>query len=157
MNSSRPVVVALLASLAVCSGAAAQTAEEEIMAATLEHFETLNAADAQAHVAHHMPDVTAFDALGGLLFESKSREAEARDLQAAYDAGFRQNYQLRHLQVRVYGDAAVVTGYVVGVDIGPDGAETPVMNRRTAVLVRRGGQWLEVHSHQSPVVGAPSQ
>lgn len=157
MIRSGSTLVALAASFVLVSPTLGQTPEETIIAATLEHFQTMNAGDAQGHVAHHVPNVTSFDAAGGLLYVSESRDQEARLMQAGFDAGWRQNYELRHLEVRVYGDAAVVTGYVAGVDVAPDGTETPVLNRRTAVLVRQDGQWLEVHSHQSPVVGAAQQ
>ena len=60
--------------------------------------------------------------------------------------------QLRHLNVKVYGNVAVVTGYVVGTETSPDGTTEEVANRRTAVLVKQGGQWKEAHIHISPLV-----
>ncbi len=77
-----------------------------------------------------------------------------RDLQAVFDAGTGLDIYLRHVQVRIYGDAAVVTGYITGTTTNPDGSVVQTMDRRTAVLIRQGGEWKEVHSHASPVVGA---
>ncbi len=118
---------------------------------TLEHFVALNAGDAAAHVQHHMPQASSFGPAGGLLQEANSREEQRTDLQAQFDTGFKFNLQLRHLKVKVYGDAAVVTGYVVGTVTLPDGSTQQVMDQRTAVLIKQGGQWKEVHSHSSPV------
>ena len=147
------VLGGVLAITAVAPAAMAQSAEEEIIAAQIAHFETLRAGDAQAHMAQHAPNVTSFDAVGGLLVEAQSLEEQVRDMQAVFDAGALNSY-LRHVQVRIYGDAAVVTGYITGTATNPDGSVVPVMDRRTAVLIRQGGEWKEVHSHASPVVGA---
>ncbi len=121
----------VLAIMAGAPAAIAQSAEEEIIAAQHAHFETNRAGDARAHIAQHAPDATSFDAVGGLLVEAQSLEEQVRDLQAVFDAGTVLDNYLRHLQVRIYA-----------------------MNRRTAVLIRQGGEWKEVHSHASPVVGA---
>jgi ketosteroid isomerase-like protein len=156
----KPLVAVLggvLAITAVAPAAKAQSGEEEILAAQRAHFETLRAGDARAHVAQHAPDATSFDAVGGLLVEAQSLEEQVRDWQAVFDAGTVLNSYLRHLQVRIYGDAAVVTGYIMGTTTNPDGSVVPVMDRRTAVLIRQGGEWKEVHSHASPVVGAQPQ
>ncbi len=144
----------VLAIIAGAPAAMAQSAEEEIIAAQHAHFETFRAGDAPAHIAQHAPDKTSFDAVGGLLVEAQSLEEQVRDLQAEVDAGTVLNLYLRHLQVRIYGDAAVVTGYIVGTTTNPDGSVGQTMNRRTAVLIRQEGEWKEVHSHASPVVGA---
>lgn len=129
--------------------------QREIMEITREHFQTLDDGDAVAHMAHHVPDATSFDAVGGLLSEARSREEQAAPLQALFDAGLTQTNELRHLKVQVYGDAAVVTGYVVGTATNPDGSTEEFVNRRTAVLIRQDGEWMEVHSPQSPLREAP--
>jgi ketosteroid isomerase-like protein len=148
------VLGGVFAIIAVAPAAMAQSAEEEIIAAQHAHFETLRAGDARAHIAQHAPDATSFDAVGGLLVEAQSQEEQVRDLQAVFDAGIGLDNYLRHVQVRIYGDAAVVTGYITGTTTYPDGVVLQTMNRRTAVLIKQGGEWKEVHSHASPVVGA---
>lgn len=148
------VLGGVLAIMVVAPAGMAQSAEEEIVAAQHAHFETLRTGDARAHMAQHAPDATSFDAAGELLVEAQSLEEQVRDLQAVFDAGTILDSYLRHLQVRIYGDAAVVTGYIMGSTTNPDGSVVPVMDRRTAVLIRQGDEWKEVHSHASPVVGA---
>ena len=76
-------------------------------------------------------------------------------MQEGIDAGSKLNLQLTHLDVKVYGNTAVVTGYVVGTTTDPDGETQSVMNRRTAVLIKQGNKWKEVHLHSSPVTAAP--
>ncbi len=130
---------------------------EEITKATLEHFAALNAGDADAHVQHHLPEVSFFDPEGGLLEVFESHEQERASWQADFDAGFKFNVQLRHLEVKVYGDAAVATGYLVGTVTSPEGTTEQVTARRTAVLIKQGDQWKEAHSHQSPLTAALPQ
>jgi len=63
----------------------------------------------------------------------------------------KRNVQLRHPEVEVYGNVAVVTGYTVGTITSPDGTARPIANRRTVVLIKQGGQWKIAHRHLSPV------
>ena len=123
---------------------------EDIKKATMEHFATQNAGDAKAHIAHHMPYHTQF-AFGGLLIVSHSREEQVKSMQAGFDAGLKLNLDLAHLDVKVYGKAAVVTGYVVGNVTNPDGTISESRAQRTAVLIKEGNDWKEVHVHSSPV------
>ena len=127
---------------------------DDIKKATIEHFATLNSGDAAAHVAHHLEGHSAFAANGGLLQVDNSLEEEKKDLQNGFDTGFKTNLQLRHLEVTVYGNAAVVTGYVVGTTTSPEGTTQQTRGRRTAVLIKKGNKWMEVHTHSSPVTGA---
>ena len=149
-------LVVFVGGMVLTSPAAAQE-EEAIKAATLEHFVTLSAGDVAAHVQHHLPEHTNFGVDGGLLAEFDSLDEEQSGLQADFDAGLKLNLQLRHLKVKVYGNTAVVTGYVVGTATSPDGDTQQVTSRRTAVLIKQGGQWREVHSHSSPLMTAPLQ
>jgi len=126
---------------------------DDIKKATMEHFATQNAGDAKAHMAHHMPYHTQF-AFGGLLTVRHSREEQIKSMQAGIDAGLKLNLSLAHLDVKVYGKAAVVTGYVVGTGTGPDGNTFQVRTQRTAVLIKEGNDWKEVHVHSSPVTAA---
>ncbi|MFQ5866094.1 MAG: YybH family protein [bacterium] len=130
---------------------------DDIKKATLEHLATLNAGDAAGHVQHHLPVYSGFDAGGGLLESYDSLEDQKNNLKALFDSGVKVNFQLRHLEVKVYGNAAIVTGYMVGTVTSPDGTIQQVTNRRTAVLIKQAGQWREVHLHTSPLITAPSQ
>jgi ketosteroid isomerase-like protein len=72
-------------------------------------------------------------------------------------SGFKFNFELRHLEVKVYGDAAVVTGYVMGTVTSPEGTTEQFTTRRTAVLIKQGGEWKEAHAHSSPLTVALPQ
>jgi len=127
---------------------------EDIIKTTKAHFATQNAGDAKAHMAHHMPNSSAFAPNGGLLIVNETREEQVKGMQATFDAGLKFNLSLTHLDVNVYGKTAVVTGYVVGVVTDSDGESQQVMTRRTAVVIKEGNEWKEVHTHSSPVVGS---
>jgi len=129
---------------------------EDVKKATMEHFATQNAGDAKAHIAHHMPYHTAFGPGGGLLNVSHTRKEQVKGLQATFDAGTKFNFEIAHLDAKVYGNAAVVTGYVVGTVTNPDGTTQQVRARRTAVLIKKGNEWKEVHNHISLVMAAGS-
>jgi ketosteroid isomerase-like protein len=130
---------------------------EDIKKATLEHFATLNAGNVAAHIEHHLQGHTTFGGDGGLLWGDDSLEEEKNILQADFDAGLKLNLRVRHLDVKVYGNTAVVTGYAVGTSTAPNGKTEQVMIRRTAVLIKQGNKWKEVHLHSSPVVAGQSQ
>ena len=130
---------------------------EDIKKATLEHFATLNAGNAAAHIEHHLGGHTTFAQIGGLLQVDDSLEEEIKDLQAQFDAGLKLDLQVKYLDVKVYGNIAIVTGYVDGTSTAPDGTTDQVMIRRTAVLIKQGKKWKEVHLHSSPIMTAQSQ
>ncbi len=130
---------------------------EDVKKATLEHFAMLNAGNAAAHTEHHLQGHTTFFGDGGLLRVDNSLEEEKKTMQADFDDGLKLNLQLRHLDVKVYGNIAIVTCYVVGTATGPNGTTEQAMNRRTAVLLKKGNMWKEIHLHTSPVMTAQSQ
>ncbi len=150
------MLIVIAISLALNNTAVAGDADD-VKAATLEHFATLNAGNARAHVQHHMAGHSTYNAGGGLLEVSNSLSEETASLKVDFDSGLKLNLELRHLDVKVYGDAAVVTGYVVGTATAPDGSIDQVTDRRSAVLIKEGGKWREVHLHSSPVIAGPQQ
>ena len=123
---------------------------DDVKAALQKYFAALNAGDADAYIQHRMPEYSVF-AGGGLLNRSTSLEEQKNDFQAEVDAGFKYNLQLRHLEVKVYGNTALVTGYVMGTITGPDGTTVQVRNQHSAVWVKQGGQWRRTHRHGSPL------
>ena len=126
---------------------------DDVKAALNGHFAARNAGDAAAYVQLHSPKRSNFGAGGQLLNRYASLENEKKNLQARFDAGVKFNVQLRHPEVEVYGNVAVVTGYLVGTITSPDGTTRPTANRRTVVLIKQGGQWKAVHGHSSPLRG----
>ncbi len=121
---------------------------DDVKASELEHFTTQSA---DVITQHHLAGHTGFGADGGLLGVTDSLEEERNDLRAEFNAGLKRNLQLRHLDAKIYGDVAITTGYVIGTQTLPDGTTERVANRRTAVLIKQGGQWKEVHTHNSPL------
>ncbi|MFQ5708836.1 MAG: YybH family protein [bacterium] len=158
MKKFTMINLTLLFVLGVLLATAAMAGDvDDIKKATMEHFATLKSGDAAAHVEHHFQGHSTFPGDGSLLQVDDSLDEETKALRTSFDSGVKLNLQLRHLEVKVYGKTAVVTGYVVGTTKGPDGKTQQIMNRRTAVLVKQGGKWKEVHLHSSPVVAAQPQ
>ncbi len=127
---------------------------EDVKAAMLDHYAKRNAGDADAYVQLHSPNRSNFGGAGQLLNRSDSLEDlenQKNNLQAQLDAGVKFNVQIRHPEVEVYGNVAVVTGYTVGTITSPDGTTRPIANRRTVVLIKQAGQWRAVHGHSSPM------
>ncbi len=124
----------------------------DIKSAMDKHFATFNAGDAAGHVAHHMASNSSFGVEGGALTVNDSLEEETAELQASFDEGNKFDFELVDLDVAVYGDTAVVTSLLTGTETTPDGKTEKVKNRRTAVVVRDGSEWKEVHTHISEFV-----
>ena len=134
--------------------AAASVADDvaDIKSTMEKHFVTFKAGDTAGHVAHHMAGHSAFAPDGGPLVVIDSLEEEMAELQAEYDEGYKFDFQLVDLDVAMYGDMAVVTSLQTGTVTTPDGKTENVENRRTAIVVRDGSDWKEVHSHISAYV-----
>jgi ketosteroid isomerase-like protein len=129
---------------------------DDVKAAVERYFAALNTGDVGAYIEARVPEYSLF-VDGALLSRFHSLTEQRNSFQASVDAGFKRNYQLRHLEVKVYGDAAVVTAYNVGTRTRPGRTTEQVRERRTSVWIKQGGQWKQVHRHQSPLNLAPSQ
>ncbi len=124
---------------------------DDVKAAVQSYFAALNSANSAAMVQHRVPGYSVF--AGGGLIDRSGSVAQQRDaFQAGADAGARLNLQLRHVEVRVYGNAAVVTGYLTGTNTAPDGTVDQQIRQRTGVWIKQGGQWKEVHRHASQLL-----
>ena len=121
---------------------------DDVKAAVQGHFAALNAGDVNAYIQYYSSETSVF-AGGGLLGRVHSLEERRNDFQAGVDAGERRNLQLQHIEVKVYGNAAVVTGYLMGTSTAADGTVTQSRQQRTEVLIKQGGQWKAVHNHRS--------
>ena len=125
---------------------------EDIKALEQGHYAARNNGDVETWSSYHTAERDSFGPGGGLLSQPTSLEDERKSLEAQLAAGVQYNHQLRHIQVRVYGNVAVSTSYVVGSSTSPEGTTSRVNMRRTTVLIKEDGQWKEVHNHLSPVV-----
>ncbi len=124
---------------------------DDVKSAVQELFAAIRAGDANGQSRPRMPDYSNFGRGGGLLLKNTSTEQQIKAFQATVDAGAKRNYQLRNLEVKVYGNAAVVTAYLVGTRTGANGNTVRMADRRTGVWIKQGGQWRETHMHQSPI------
>ncbi len=123
---------------------------DDVKAAVQGYFAALSAGDWNALSRYRMPEHSSFGPGRGLLVSEHSLEEQRNSFQADYDAGQRLNLQVRHLDVRVYGNAAIVTGYVVGTTTTTDGSTLQSGDQRSGMWIKQGGQWREAHRHNSP-------
>jgi ketosteroid isomerase-like protein len=122
---------------------------EDVKAAIHGHFAAVNSGDVNAYTPYYADQGSAFG--GGELLERLSVEQRKNNFQAAVDSGLRRNLQMRNLEVQIYGNVAIATGYLVGSTTTPDGTTQQSRQQRTGVLIKQGGQWKEVHRHNSPL------
>ncbi len=129
---------------------------DDVKAAMERYFAALNAGDAETVYQYRIAERDFFAPAGGFLgTPTSSLEEQKKSFQNQVNAGRKRNFQLRHMEVKVYGNTAVVTGYVVGTTTQPNGNTNLITGRRrTGVMVKQGGQWKEVHYHQSALAGA---
>ncbi len=86
---------------------------DDVKAAVRGHFVALNAGDVNAFIPYYPSESSVF-AGGRLLGRFHSLEERRDGFQAGVDAGRKLNLQLQHMEVKVYGNAAVFTGYFDG-------------------------------------------
>ncbi|MFB3068617.1 MAG: nuclear transport factor 2 family protein [Acidobacteriota bacterium] len=141
----------LLAGLLLSTGVQAGDVED-IIALEQGHYLARNNGDVDTWVQYHLPERDGFGPGGGLLSQGTSAEEEKRSLNAQLDAGMKYNHRLIHVEVKIFGDTAITTGYVVGSATSPDGTTSQAMMRRTGVVIKLNSQWKELHNHLSPVV-----
>jgi ketosteroid isomerase-like protein len=124
---------------------------DDVKAAVQRYFVAINSGDTEGVYQFRIAERSSFGRGGQLLGKpTASLEEQKRSHQNQVNAGRKRNYQLRHMEVTVYGgDTAIVTGYLTGRGTFPDGTVVPHNDRRTALLIKQGGQWKEVHTHQS--------
>ncbi len=117
---------------------------DDVKAAFLDFYASLRSGDVDGYIQHFSASgATAFETEGGLLSTSTLEELR-RNRQAGASAGNNPNVQLRNLEVRVYGNTAVLTGYRVS-------PGSPTVARYTNVWVKEGATWKRVHRHASPL------
>jgi hypothetical protein len=137
---------------------------EDVKAAYVRHITLSRTGQIDSFVGQHLPGHTAFGPNGGLLTRNPSLEAEKVSRQAQFDRGQRDSSQpsftsaanvLRHLEVQLYGTTAVLTGYLQGPVTLSDGSSRQGTRRVTAVWIKQGNEWREVHDHMSTLLTSP--
>ena len=124
----------------------AHAGDQEDAAATMDAIRAAwNAGDVDAAQKHHVAEFNMFQKDGSLLLETVDWEG----YRAAFAAGLKVNVQPVHSDVRVYGDAAIMTEYQVWQITPPGGTLINSTERATIVLVKQKGQWKIAHYHAS--------
>ncbi len=116
---------------------------DDVKAAVQKYITALHTGDVNAYVQSRTPEYSAFGG-GGLVERYHSLEEQRSRFQSNINSGVQFNLQIRHLDVRVYDNAAIVTGYTVAGNTA---------NQRTSVWIKQGGQWKQAHRHTSPLRG----
>ena len=124
----------------------AHAGDNEDVAATMDAIRAAwTAGDVDACLEHiAVEEVDVYLGNGSLLSQMDWEGARA-----AFAAGLKVNIQSMHTKVRVYGEAAIVTEYMIIQTTRPDGTRINETERRTVVFAKQKGQWKVVHAHGS--------
>ncbi len=123
----------------------------DVKASLLATLAAYNAGDVENFVPRFLPDVRGFLFDGTPLIEGFDKN----NLQGLFDAGFKANLEARQVDVKIYGNTAVITAYFVGTITWPGGDMQQGSWRFSEVRIRQGGKWKVAHYHFSPL--APTQ
>lgn len=136
--------------LILCFNASAQTQasdEEEIRCAVANFYAANNYKDGDAYLQYMAPGgYTAFLENGSDLFKVNEEL-----IRRSFKEDWVSNLEAIELDVKVYGDAALVTGYRVGTLTVADGETQKTMSCLTMMWIRFEGEWRLVHIHLSPL------
>ena len=125
---------------------------QDIKTALKQHYAAFNAGDADGYIRYEAEGHTTYGPEGGLLGSNPSHEVQKKNQQAVFDGGMKYDLHTRNTEVKVYGSlSAVSTSYVTGTRTLPDGTVHRVTWRRSAMWVKQGGVWKQVHRHFSPL------
>ena len=122
---------------------------EDVTAAVESYFTSLNTGNVDGWIDLFAEGHTTFAGGEGMLERADFLEEQRTVRQAGVDTGLARNLAGRHIEVQIYGTTAVATNYVVGTLTSPGGTPQRILRRRTAVMVKQGGQWKIVHRHIS--------
>ncbi|MEE8348405.1 MAG: nuclear transport factor 2 family protein [Acidobacteriota bacterium] len=152
----RPIVLLTISLMAFLLTSSARADDvEDVKAAYARHIMLSRTGQAGPFVDQHLPGHSAFGPTGGMLTRYDSPEEEKKSRSQLRQPEYTSLASvLRHLEVKVYGGAAVVTGYLQGPITLTDGSRRQGTRRVTAVWIKQGSQWREVHDHMSPLIMA---
>ncbi len=103
--------------------------------------------DSATYLQYLSRDVIGFGASGDLA----DHATDQAHLDTLYRLGYRASISHRDRTVRVYGNAALSTGYLVGRFEKPDGTVQEGTFRYSEVRVREDGDWKLLQYHLSPL------
>jgi len=139
------IVILMIGSLVLTTVATADDADD-VKAAQLALIAALNEGDVEIIAQYLLSEHSRFPA-EGLLVEGFTKE----DLKAAFNAGLKLAITARHLDVKIYGNTAIATGYIEGSITLPGGIFEEIRQRFTEVWIKQGDNWKRVHIHSSPL------
>jgi uncharacterized protein (TIGR02246 family) len=139
--------IAIAAAFVILGGPAASqdTPDAAVRAAITETLSAWTAGDFERLAQFYRPDARGFLFGGGPL----ARGFNAVALQAAYETGFRAAFQVRGLDIKVLGDAALAVAYLDGTLTMPGGEQESGSWRYSETRVRDGEHWQIVQYHFS--------
>ena len=111
-----------------------------------------NAGDVEVMSEYRLSGRSLFGFRGRLLNVAEGFDKDG--LKSAFEAGLKFNRSWKHLDVKVYGNAAVVTGYHGGRTTGTNGTFIQGTRRVSEFWIKQGGKWKQVHRHASQLESA---
>jgi uncharacterized protein (TIGR02246 family) len=136
----------------VLAAASAEAQQAEVESAVSDMLAAWEAGDFESFSKFYDPDTRGFFLDGGLLLQGFNVAA----LTAAYNSGFRADFEVRDLSVRVLGDVALAAAYLDGSLTLPGGNVLEGTWRYSDTRVASEEGWLIVQYHfseQSPPEG----
>ena len=147
------ILIVFVASIILSNRAIADDAAD-VKAAWLKSNAALNSGNADAASQSLHPEATLFNYGGRTL---NDRWFNPEGLKAAFEAGLKCDWNANHLNVKVYGNAAVVTGYHVGTITPPNGNVSQGTRRFSEFWIKQDGKWTCVHRHASQLEPVPRE
>jgi hypothetical protein len=128
-------------------GAGDPRAEREVREAVADLVAGYNSGNVEQIERRLAPRRNGFQGEGGPLRDI----VELDELRGAFKSGVRLTFEMRDLEVAVYGDAALTTGFFGGAVSRPNGRSSADGPWRASFFWnRQDGAWKLVHSHLSP-------
>lgn len=127
------------------------TPTEQVQQVQTAFIAALNQGDVAALMRLNHPDGNSFYVDNNLL----SPDPDQQGWEQAFAAGLKYALQSRHEAINVFGDCAIITGYIVGTVTAPGGGSQTGTWRATTVWVKVEATWRNYHVHLSPL--APVQ
>lgn len=121
------------------------TPRQEVQQAQAAFLAALNQGDVATIIQLNQPGGNSFYLDNDLLFPDLDQAA----WEGAFAAGLQYNLQPRHEETKVFGQCAVVTGYLTGTVTSPGGSVLHGAWRSTSVWVQTDGSWRNQHIHLS--------
>ncbi len=140
------IVPLILVPCSVASSQDVKDKSDEVRAAVLGAYAALNAGDADALMQYVGPGgYTEYGEDGGPLF--KIDEEHIRRL---FGAGIKGDFEVQELEVKVFKEMAVATGYRFGRFMIPNEPTQKSRLRLSTVWYLQDGKWKVAHVHLSP-------